>query len=343
MEKTTHKSSKTVASKSRATKHGSVRRSTALSLKKQQQQVTGGAKIKKGTRKSRVPMRVTRPAVSPPPKVFIDVKKVFVVGGLLPRNFDWASWDIQNHLERTVSCLLAKSPNPCFVYMSIEFSQTLNPYPVPVAVVIQSACVPTRLFALTSLQTGTEEFLRFDDVNTNWATTSHPMVFILNCNYLFSESDREQLLLHCESPAAVAAEKPVLSVSINFNGQDIVWTREEDESIEACVDEFIEDELPDANENVRATMIQRLQEELRCETEASRAATEYKQRLYREMMASDESMTVEGIEGKRVFKVFPQDARLDPVMPSSGFIQVAKGFHKTATVNRYIGNCDEIF
>ena len=215
---------------------------------------------------------------------------------------------------------------------------------VPVAVVIQSACVPTRLVAVASIQSETEELKTFDDINMRWAPTSHPMVYVLKCDYSLNGFHREQLLLHCQSPAAVAAEQPerVDSVSIKFNGMDVVWMREM-ESMDECVDDFVEDQLPDATDDDKATIKMRLQDELSRETNVRRAATDQKKQLYSEMMAHDENMTVQGIEDKLVYKVYPKDARLEPVMVKLGDMDIAQGFVKTAYVNRYLGNSDSVF
>lgn len=191
---------------------------------------------------------------------------------------------------------------------------------------------------MANIQNQEENFIAFDSVNMRWAPTSHADVFVLKSNADMNGFVREQLLLHCESSTKVAAERPapVECVSIKYNGGEIVWMLEA-ESLHDCVDK--DEDLSGLSDEEKASIKDSLREELAREKGRRQDALEEKSQLIQDMMAK-ENMSVEELQEKYVYKVYPRDLRLEPVIKTFGNMQIAQGFEKKLYVNRYIGNAE---
>lgn len=304
-----------VAKKSSKTKHSSA---TAAATKE--------------TRR-RVPRSVT------PTPLSVDMSQVLVVGGLCPRRFDWNAWNLASHLERVLKGRLAATPNKHF-YVHLTFETLVEGTKstlVPVAVVIECDCVPTTLLAVTSVQSEAETIMSFDNVNARWAPI-HDRVSILKSQDAMDASTREYLILYSQRPSEIEEEQvvPVNTVSIMFNERVIVWDVELDENLDEYLEEdedFVDDTVEDKEE-----IKQLLRQEHQMKIELRRQDLLNKKALFADMMER-EQLPAESLEGRRVFKVYPQDARLEPVMTVFGL----SGFIKSRMVNRYIGNADEVF
>jgi len=284
------------------------------------------------TRKKQLPRTIT------PPSLCIDLSKVFCVGSMLPRK---DTWNLGPHLEETVGTFIKERPRlHNFIYLSAELhvdGKTL----VPVAVVIQCACVPTTFFALESLQSDRPgELLSFDSLDASWKEV-HPNVSILHCQKVdIDYFVRDKLLLFSERPSEIDAEKPdeVDAVAICWNGRNVVW-----DCVGETCEECLETELSDdVDEDVKAHVTDLLYQERDRETASRKQTLADKKRLFRDKMQC-EAMPAESLEERRVFKVYPKDSCLEPSMISFGDIQIKTGFQKSVSVNRFIGNAERCF
>jgi hypothetical protein len=108
------------------------------------------------------------------------------------------------------------------------------------------------------------------------------------------------------------------------------------ETIAECVDT----ELPDASTQDKDLVQSLLREEIERQTANNRVTD--KQTTFRNMIEAND-MSVEALNARRVYKVYPQDSRLESTTVSFGGAQFETGFRKNVRVNRFIGNAERFF
>lgn len=149
---------------------------------------------------------------------------------------------------------------------------------------------------------------------------------------------RDQLVLYSELPVQVdtVQPEPVETVAITWNDMEIVWM--EGETIVECV----ETELSGASDEDKELVQSLLREEIEYQTVIRQLLVEEKKARYHNMIETND-MSVAALQARRVYKVYPQDSRLEPITVTFGGVQFETGFRKNAHVNRYIGNAERFF
>jgi hypothetical protein len=104
------------------------------------------------------------------------------------------------------------------------------------------------------------------------------------------------------------------------------------------LDQFVEEDdgFANASDDKKIVVKDFLREELIRKKAHHLSALAEKRHLIQEMMTR-EDMSVKALEEMQVFKVYPSDPHLEPVMVTFGDMKIAQGFNKKLFVNRYIG------
>lgn len=277
----------------------------------------------------------------PPPPASIKLSEVFVVGGI-PKSRTLLSkdpWNLEPYLNETLRKLIAEAPSSSRFYIYLSLEMLNNTEQVPVAIVIQCDCIPTTLLCKTSVQSVREEFFDMYDMGFQWKEM-HERVSVLSCSTPLDNALSEYCHLYLPPPSELQKEQPepVCSVQIQWQGKDLVWFVSGDETAQ----EAVESEFPDISDEDKAAAIARLEEQKAAQQELAVESVENKRRLFNEMVER-EGMTLEALENRRVFKVYPNHPRLEPTTVAFGGGTFSQGFAKKKIVNRFIGNAETLF
>ena len=143
----------------------------------------------------------------------------------------------------------------------------------------------------------------------------HSQVSILQCEAPMDCFSLEQLVLYSRLPTQVEAEQPepVEHVAVTWNGTDITWM--DGETVQECVNV----ELSDATDADKIRVQKLLEKEKERKTASHKHIVENNKTTFRNMIEAND-MSVEALQARHVYKVYPQDPRLEPTPVSFGDI-----------------------
>ena len=233
-----------------------------------------------------------------------------------------------------------------WVQTDTYLSNSTTVVPFPVLVVAQSKFPPTTRLAITSVQSGTQEFRSFDATGFAWKSIlpqglSFPYdVYVLQAPALSTSTNRFLLergfVVPVQKPRDVEGQEPnpVTTVTVEYGGQNYLW-----DTVNQSLREFFEEDAEDLSDDDKATLRALLKQErdrLVAEEEAKLQHEREGFRAMVEQIATVHSTTVEEVTHSldrdlALYKLYPTGLP----QPQPSVFGSTGGVDMTFKVNRF--------